>query len=178
LRVVLHIPPPRRVSVWRTLRGLALQAGLLLLLASALVIRAPQVSGFSMAPRIASGEYVIINTLAYRMGVPKRGDIIAFRHERSAPAVYLKRVIGLPGERVSVRRGIVSIDGRPLAENYVRFADRRSFADVTVPPDAYYVLGDNRANSDDSRSWGTVPAADVIGKAVLAVWPPSRVGIL
>ncbi len=104
-----------------------------------------------------------------------RGDIVAFRHGASSEA-YLKRVIGLPGDRVAIRRGIVLIDGQPLAEPYVRYRDNRSEPEVTVPAGAYYVLGDNRRNSDDSRDWGFVPASAIIGKAWLAVWPPSKVG--
>ena len=131
-----------------------------------------------MEPRIDSGEYVLINTMAFRMGPVKRGDIVAFRHIRAAPSVYLKRVIGLPGEQITIAGGKVQVNGAPLAEPYVRFTDRRSFPTVTVPPRSYYVLGDNRANSDDSRDWGFVQAEDIVGKAVLAVWPPSRVGAL
>ncbi len=131
-----------------------------------------------MAPRIASDEYVLINALAYRMGPPHRGEIIAFRHERSAPSVYLKRVVGLPGERVSVDRGVVSVDGRAIDEPYVHYPDQRSFAAVVVPSGSLYVLGDNRGNSDDSRAWGFVSASDVIGRASVAIWPLSRFGVL
>jgi signal peptidase I len=132
-----------------------------------------------MEPRIDSDEYVLINALAYRLGgTPRRGDIVAFRHERSAPSVYLKRLIGLPGDRIEIRRGTVYVDGVELAEPYVRFRDSRSAAPVTVPPGAYYVLGDNRANSDDSRFWGFVPGQDVVGRAVFAVWPLDRAGAI
>lgn len=131
-----------------------------------------------MAPHVVSGEYVLINTVAYRIGHPARGDIVAFRHERSAPSVYLKRVIGLPGDRVSVLRGVVYVDGARLREPYVRFADRRSFAEVRVPAGTLYVLGDNRANSDDSRFWGFVDQDQLIGKAIAGIWPPGQVGAL
>lgn len=131
-----------------------------------------------MEPHIDSGEYVLINTVAYRIAQPSRGDILAFRHERSAPSVYLKRLIGLPGDHIGIRNGIVRVNGRTLEEGYVRFRDSRSFPEVTVPQDALYVLGDNRANSDDSRFWGFVPKDQVIGRAVAAVWPISRLGSL
>jgi signal peptidase I len=130
-----------------------------------------------MEPRIDSDEYVLINALAYRLGgKPAHGDIVAFRHERSAPSVYLKRVIGIPGDRIEIRRGTVFVNGSELVEPYVRFRDARSMAALVVPADAYFVLGDNRANSDDSRFWGFVPAPDVIGRAVVAVWPPEHAG--
>jgi signal peptidase I len=153
-------------------------AVLVLILYAALGLRPGQISGFSMEPRIDSNEYILINALAYWHGTPQHGDIIAFRHERSAPLVYVKRVIGVPGDRVSIDRGVVNVNGRTLAEPYVRFGDHRSEPAVTVPANSYYVLGDNRANSDDSRVWGFVPASDLIGRAVLAVWPPSHAGSL
>ncbi len=141
-------------------------------------MRTPQVTGLSMAPHITSGEYVLINTVAYRIGRPERGDIVAFRHERSAPSVYLKRIIGLPGDRIAIARGTVYVNGTLLTEPYVRYPDTRTFSEVRVPPGALYVLGDNRANSDDSRFWGFVGAGDVIGKAVAGIWPLRRMGTL
>jgi signal peptidase I len=167
-----------RAVRWRSAAGVALQVVLLGVFAFAFTVHPSQVSGFSMEPRIDSGEYVVINTLSYRLGGPQRGDIIAFRHDRSAESVYLKRVIGIPGDRVWIDRGTVFLNGRPLAERYVRFRDTRSTKPVTVPAGAYYVLGDNRANSDDSRAWGFVSSGDVIGRAMLAIWPPRRLGAL
>lgn len=162
---------------WRPAAKLAWQSALLLGIVFAIVgLRPGQVTGLSMEPRIDTDEYVVINALAYRMRPPARGDVVAFRHERSAPEVYLKRVIGLPGDRVAIVDGTVYLNGKPLNEPYVRFRDRRSAAPVAVPADNLYVLGDNRANSDDSRSWGFVPSGDVIGRAVIAVWPFDRIG--
>jgi signal peptidase I len=159
--------------------NLAWQLAVLALIAFAVMgLRPGQVSGYSMRPRIDSDEYVVINALAYRLGTPQRGDIVAFRHERSAPTVYLKRLIGIPGDHISIDRGTVAVNGVVLDEPYVRFHDVRSFAPLVVPPDAYYVLGDNRAGSDDSRAWGFVPAADLIGRALFAVWPPRHFGAL
>jgi len=157
---------------------MAAQTLLLALIGVAFFVRTPQVSGFSMAPHIDSGEVVVINTAAYRIGSVRRGDIIAFDHDRPAPSVYLKRVVGLPGERVEIRHGTVFVDGTQLPETYVRYHDDRSTAAVTVAPGSYYVLGDNRANSDDSRDWGLVPSAEIIGRAVIAIWPPTHVGAL
>ncbi len=159
--------------------NLAWQLALLgLIVLAAMGLRPGQVTGISMQPRIDSDEFVLINALAYRLGSPQRGDIVAFRHERSAPSVYLKRVIGLPGDRVAITGGVVSVNGAVLDEPYVQFRDERSFAPVVVPPGDYYVLGDNRANSDDSRFWGFVPAADVIGRVMYGMWPPPRIGAL
>jgi len=131
-----------------------------------------------MEPRIASGEFVLINTLAYRFSSPQRDDIIAFRHDGASVQVFIKRVIGIPGDRVAVVRGRVYRNGRALSEPYVQYRDDRSFAEVSVPPNSLYVLGDNRINSDDSRFWGFVPTPSVLGKALAGVWPVRQVGAL
>ena len=159
----------------RTIVSLSAQLAVLLLIATAFFMRTSPVDGLSMEPRVHSGELVLINTLAYKLGEIHRGDVVAFRHDAPTPETYIKRVVGLPGERVEVRDGVVNIDGRPLAEPYVRFTDRRSAAAVTVPPHAYYVLGDNRAESDDSRTWGVLRDGDVVGKALVGIWPPRTI---
>ena len=163
---------------WRTVATAAIQTAVLAALAMAFFVRAPVVSGLSMAPRIGSGEIVLINTFAYRLGSPHRGDIVAFHHDGPTPAVFIKRIVGLPGDRIAIHRGIVTVNGETLREPYVRFDDGHSFAPVVVPAHALYVLGDNRADSDDSRYWGFVPENRLIGKAVAAVWPLRNVGML
>lgn len=152
--------------------SLSAQLVVLLLIAAAFFMRTSPVDGMSMEPRVHAGEIVLITTLAYRFGVPKRGDVVAFRHDAPTTETYIKRVVGLPGEHVAVHDGIVSVDGRALAEPYVQFHDARSAPDVLVPPRAYYVLGDNRADSDDSRNWGVVHDTDMVGKALIGIWPP------
>lgn len=157
---------------------MALQVLALVFIAVAFFVRAPQVSGLSMAPLIASGEVVVINTAAYKIGSVSRGDIVAFTHDRGAPIVYLKRVVGMPGETVEVKHGFVYVDGRLLPEPYVRYRDDRSVPALTLPAGQYYVLGDNRTNSDDSRDWGGVSSSEMIGKAAIGIWPPSHLGLL
>ncbi len=159
----------------RTVFSLSAQLILLIAIAAAFFLRTPQVDGLSMEPRVHAGEFVLINTLAYRFGAVRRGDVVAFRHDAPNPETYIKRVVGLPGERVEIRDGVVSVDGRALDEPYVQFRDRRSTPALTVPPHELYVLGDNRAESDDSRNWGAVPDADVAGKALVGIWPPRRI---
>ena len=163
---------------WKSVASLALQVAVLAALVAAFFVRTPQVSGFSMAPHIASGEFVLINTIAYRLGSPARNDIIAFRHDGITPEVYIKRVIGLPGDRIRIERGVVYVNGNRLSESYVQYSDDRSFAEETVPPNSLYVLGDNRAHSDDSRDWGFVDEGSVIGKAIAGIWPFGQLGAL
>jgi signal peptidase I len=153
-----------------------LQIAVLCVLALAFFMRTPQVSGLSMAPHIDSGEIVLINTMAYRFGRAARGDIIAFHHDQPTPAIFIKRVIGLPGDRVAIDKGRVIVNGTPLDEPYVRYPDGRSFPQVTVPEGTLYVLGDNRADSDDSRFWGFVQQDQVLGKALLGIWPLGHLG--
>ena len=129
-----------------------------------------------MEPHIRSGEYVLINTFAYRFGRPHRGEIVAFRHDGGAREVFIKRVVELPAEHIRIDRGRVYVDGRVLDEAYVRNGDDRSFAEVTVPPGSVYVLGDNRANSEDSRVFGPVSDDRLIGRAVAGLWPPRMLG--
>jgi signal peptidase I len=155
----------------RTIASVCTQLLVLGLIGAAFFIRAPHVLGLSMEPRIHSGEFVLINTLAYRIGTIRRGDVVAFQHDSPTATTYLKRVVGLPGERVSIEHGTVRIDGKPLDEPYVRYRDDQSHPSISVPADGLYVLGDNRTNSDDSRNWGVLPRGDVIGKALVTLWP-------
>lgn len=161
---------------WRTVANLALQVTVLALLVAAFFVRLPQVSGLSMEPHIRSGEYVVINTFAYRIGVPRRGEIVAFRHEGDARAVFIKRVIGIPGDQIRIDRGQVYVNGSKLVEPYVQRPDDRSFAELVVPPRSVYVLGDNRADSEDSRLFGPVGDERLIGRAIAGVWPPRMLG--
>lgn len=168
---------------------LALEATALLALVSLFFIRLPQVDGHSMEPHLLAGEHVLINTAAYdlRFGSGERplfdialapiarGDVIAFMHAADGPPqVYLKRVIGLPGDSVSIVLGTVSVNGHQLAEPYVVMGDRTTMAATRVPARSVFVLGDNRGESDDSRSFGAVPRTAVIGRAGLVVWPLNR----
>lgn len=162
----------------RSLASLALQLAILGALVAAFFVRTPPVTGPSMEPHINSGEYVLINTLAYRFAPPQRGDIVAFRHVADTPELYIKRIIGLPGDRIRIDAGVVLLNGRVLDEPYLRFRDARSVPEVTVPAHSVYVLGDNRPNSEDSRAFGPVPETDLTGKALAGIWPLANVGSL
>lgn len=163
---------------WRSVASATVQIAVLALLALAFFLRTPQVSGLSMAPHIASGEFVLINTMAYRLHGPAHGDIIAFHHDGPTAETFIKRVIGLPGDRIRIDRGRVFVNGAPLDEPYVRFPDDRSFAEVTVPAGSLYVLGDNRADSEDSRAFGFVAQSEVMGRGIAGIWPIAHLGAL
>jgi len=161
---------------WRPVANLALQLAVLAALIAAFFVRLPQVTGLSMEPHIRSGEYVLINTFAYRFGVPAHGEIVAFRHEGDARAVFIKRVIGVPGDRIRIERGRVYVNDTALDEPYVRHFDNRTFAEVKVPASSVYVLGDNRAESEDSRAFGPVSDSMLVGRAIAGIWPPRMLG--
>lgn len=136
-----------------------------------------RVDGFSMEPTLHSGEFVIVNKLAYRLGQPEIGDVIVFHYPRDPEQEYIKRVIGLPGDDVRVQNGQVYVNGVAIKEPYI--ASPPNYQDEwKVPSDSLFVLGDNRNNSSDSHNWGSVPMNYVIGKAVLVYWPPEQWGVI
>lgn len=144
-----------------------------------------EVIGPSMQPTMHTGERVLINKLAYRFGAaPRRGDIIVLVPPASldAKSDYIKRVIGLPGERVEIKDGNVYIhqaDGNifELDEPYVTDPATQDYMSDVIPAGQYFVMGDNRNESSDSRSWGTVPLDQIVGKAWLITWPFSDFGL-
>ena len=167
-----------RFAQIRSIASLALQLTILGALIAAFFIRPQPVSGLSMEPHISTGEYVLINTLAYRFGAPARGDIVAFHHDNPTPELFIKRVVAIAGDRVRIDRGALYVNGQRADEPYVRYPDDRSTPESVVPSNAVYVLGDNRANSEDSRAFGPVSDADLQGKALAGIWPPATAGAL
>lgn len=166
--------------------SLAFEAAIIAALILLLFLRVPEVTGRSMEPQLASGDHVLINTLAFDIRIGplriahlrdmQRGEVIAFVHDAAGQhEVYLKRIIGLPGDTVAFRDGTVLVDGAALAEPYARLRDGSTLAPALVGPNQIYVLGDNRADSDDSRTFGPIAVSAVIGRAALICWPPGRV---
>jgi signal peptidase I len=139
-----------------------------------------QVEGTSMMPHLVNHERIFINKLIYRFEPIQRGDIVVFWYPLDPSKSYIKRVVGLPGEWVGVEDGRVLVNGKPLAEPYVPpgYLDRQSYPPLHVEPDHYYVLGDHRSSSNDSRAWGTVDRKYIYGKAVFVYWPFSQMGSL
>jgi signal peptidase I len=132
-----------------------------------------RVDGFSMRPTLQDGEYILVNKLAYKTGEPQRGDIVVFVFPVNPQEDLIKRVIGLPGETVSIHNGVVSVNSVPLTEPYI--ASPPAYNDEWIVPDGQlFVLGDNRNDSRDSHQWGFLPIENVIGRAVLIYWPPEE----
>lgn len=132
-----------------------------------------RVDGYSMTPTLQNGEYILVNKLAYKTGEPQRGDIVVFVYPANPQEDLIKRVIGLPGERVSIHNGVVSIDGIQINEPYIAAAPLYD-GEWVVSEGQLFVLGDNRNESKDSHQWGLLPMENVVGRSVLIYWPPAQ----
>lgn len=137
-----------------------------------------RVEGTSMLPLLESGDRILVDKVAYRFGTIGRGDVVVFWSPLDPDVSFVKRVIGLPGDDVEVRGGVVFVNGTALDEKYVpaRFRGDESFSRVTVSSGHYFVLGDHRNGSNDSRSWGEVPRKYIYGRAAFRLWPAPRLG--
>ncbi len=142
--------------------------------------RPVKVEGTSMMPNLLDQERLFINQFSYkfRLGDIKRGDTVVFWYPEDTTKSYIKRVIGLPGDTVAVTDGFVLVNGKRLVENYVpsEYRDYQNYSSRVVPEDEYFVLGDHRISSNDSRAWGFVPRRYIYGKAVFVFWPPEHIG--
>ncbi len=139
-----------------------------------------KVEGTSMLPGLEDQERIFINKFVYRLEPIERGDIVVFRYPRDPSKSYIKRVVGMPGDRILIQDGVVFVNGHRLAEPYVPadYWDGRSFPAVVVPEHCYYVLGDHRTMSNDSRDFGPVAQSFIFGKAVFVYWPMDKLGAL
>jgi len=144
------------------------------------VVQAFKVQGTSMSPELKDGERILVNKFLYYFGDIERGDVVVFWYPEDPKLSFIKRVVALPGETVEIRSGEVFVNGRLIEEPYVSGtnADLRSFPSHEVRPGHFFVLGDNRKGSNDSRSWGLVPERYVYGKAFLCIWPPREAGVV
>jgi len=140
------------------------------------------VKGESMVPTFDDGEYLIVDEISYYAGEPKRGDVVIFRYPKDPSKYFIKRIIGLPGDTVVIEDGSVKIragegsSGLTLEETYVTHASRDNLV-TTLGKGEYFVMGDNRRNSLDSRVWGALPRENIIGRAFLRLFPPDEIGV-
>ncbi len=141
------------------------------------------VSGSSMVPTFENRQYLIVDEISYRFNDPKRGDVIVFKYPKDTSLYFIKRIIGLPGETVHIEGSTITIknkenpEGFVLDETYVKNKSENKI-DITLAPDEYYVMGDNRSASSDSRVWGTLPRKLIVGRAYVRLFPFSAIGIL
>lgn len=141
------------------------------------------VSGASMSPTFETGHYLIIDKISYRFTPPQRDDVIVMKYPKDTSRDFIKRIIGLPNETVDIRNGAVYIintehpEGMLLSEDFITLTQKENLT-RRLGPNEYFVMGDNRAGSFDSRSWGPLPKEDIIGKPLLRLYPLTQIGVL
>jgi signal peptidase I len=150
-----------------------------------LVLQPHKIKGASMEPNFPDGEYLLTDKLSYRFGEPERGDVVVFEAPRTDGEEFIKRIIGLPSETVSIMDGKIYINNQKLQETYLSttlLTGSGSFLTegkkIVVPDEKYFVLGDNRSASSDSRMWGFVSKDKITGRAFVIYWPPPEVGLI
>lgn len=144
-----------------------------------------QVKGNSMLPNYHDGEFLLTDKISYRLREPERGEVVIFRAPGREEVDFIKRIIGLPGERLKIENGRVVVDGQLLAEPYLP-EDSVTISgsyfgegeEIILPEKTYFVFGDNRSHSSDSREWGPVPVENIVGRAWLRYWPLSQLGLI
>lgn len=154
-------------------------AGILAFLVITFVIQGFYIPSGSMRPTLEVGDRIFVNKFLYRFREPARGDLMVFRYPIDPTQKFIKRLIGLEGEVLEIQGGVVFIEGQALQEDYLYRPDYfGSYGPVRIPAGKYFVLGDNRNNSEDSRFWGFVPREEIIGQAFFVFWPPGRIGLI
>jgi len=144
-----------------------------------------QVDGQSMVPNFQNGQYILTDKISYRIHPPTRGDVVVFHSPQDASVDFIKRIIGVPGDTVKVSRGYVYLNDVKLKETYINDPGEVTSGKfgtesltIEVPPGQYYVMGDNRLHSSDSREWGLVTINEIVGRAFFRYWPPTAFGLV
>ncbi len=167
-------------EIWEWVKSLVV-AFVLAMFIRTFFFQAFKIPSSSMYPTLRIGDHLIANKLVYRFRDPGRGEVVIFKFPDNTRRDFVKRLVGRPGEKVKIAGGKIYIDGKEATDS--RIAGREYFNDegmpeITVPADKYFVLGDNSANSYDSRYWGFVPRRDFLGEALFIYWPPKRWGVV
>jgi len=142
------------------------------------------VKGISMTPAFENGDYLIVDEITYRFKAPQRGEVIVFHYPQNTSERFIKRIIGLPGEKITITNGLIEIidsNGKDevLAEdNYIPSQNLFEKIEISLPDNEYFVLGDNRLHSFDSRSWGSLPKDYIIGRVVARAWPFNALALI
>jgi signal peptidase I len=186
LRTAAPLPPGPVPSAPRRSNSLGLWVRDLLVSAAASVLiitflyQPVRVEGTSMLPRLEDRDRLFINKFVYHISAIERDDVVVFRYPRDPEKSYIKRVIAVPGDRLRIDHGQVWLNGRPLHEDYVpsRYSDTRSMPEMIIPADCYFMMGDHRSISSDSREFGPVSRELIYGKAVFVYWPAKDAGVV
>jgi signal peptidase I len=167
----------KEVRIWT--RDLLIAIGLALVII-VFLYQPVKVEGTSMAPLLSDQERIFINKFVYRFEPIARGDVVVFWYPLDHSKSFIKRVVGLPGETVEIRQGVLYLNGKTISEPYVppQYEDSSDFGPIRVPQDSFFVLGDHRISSNDSRVFGPVPSRFIYGRAVFAYWPVDHFGLL
>lgn len=181
VKVSEPVPPPAAsLRVWQVwardiLISLAVSAFIIVFL-----YQPVKVEGTSMMPELTDQERIFINKFVYKLEPISRSDVIVFRYPLDPTKSYIKRVVAVSGDRIKIDDGILYVNGHRVREGYVPqdYIDTRSYPEMIVPPESYFVLGDHRNLSNDSRDFGPVPESLIYGKAVFAYWPMDKMGTL
>jgi signal peptidase I len=178
--------------------GIAVVAILVALAVQAWLVKPYRIPSESMLDTLRPGDRVLVNRLVYHLREPHRGDVVVFRYPKNPAVVFIKRIVGAPGDVLEVRDGRLYVNGRPVKEPFVHRTDGQTdptdaeaavvgstlqdpwslSEPYTVPAGHYFVMGDNRTDSDDSRDWGTVPRTAIVGEGLATYWPLSRLHTL
>ena len=151
---------------------------LLIYVVTRTLVQTFRIEGVSMEPNLHDGQYLIINKLAYHLHSPRRGDVVVFHYPKNPRRDFIKRIIGLPGEKVQVQGEHILINGEELEEPYALHKGDYAWGPQILGEDEYFVLGDNRNSSSDSHNWGALPRGAIIGKAWISYWPPEHLGLV
>ncbi|MEM7714342.1 MAG: signal peptidase I [Cyanobacteria bacterium P01_A01_bin.68] len=173
-------------KAWRSLRENLILITIALVLAffiRTFIAEPRYIPSDSMLPTLETGDRLVIEKISYRFTSPKFGDIVVFqpppelqRRGYSQDQAFIKRIIGTPGDTLKIDDGKVYLNGNILQEDYIKEPPLQAFQLVRVPPNQYFMMGDNRNDSNDSRYWGFLPKKNMIGKAIFRFWPPGRIG--
>jgi signal peptidase I len=171
--------PVHSLGALSLLRDIAISVVLAVILI-VFIYQPVKVEGTSMMPGLTDQERIFINKYTYKLGAGSiaREDLVVFHYPYDPSQSYIKRIIALPGDSVQIKDGTVYVNGHELPEPYVpsEYRDHVSMAKEAVPPSKYFVLGDHRSSSNDSRVWGFVDRTEIYGKAVFVYWPPAKIG--
>ncbi len=167
----------RKKSMIRELLETVISAGIIAFIIITFIGQVTVVRGASMEPTLHDRERLIANKISYRFESPERNEIIIFKPPIGIKRNYIKRIIGIPGDKIEIVNGKIYVNDQALEEPYVKYRSNENMPPTIVPVDSFFVLGDNRPNSSDSRYWGFVPRKNVVGKAWVVFWPLNKIRI-